>query len=207
MAENEKPQRVVIYNERRLLDAFFKVDEATVSHEQFNGEMSTPRPYLVFERGDAVAALLYDPERRKVITVNQFRLPTLQKGRGGGWLIEAVAGMIDEPANNSPRETPIECLRREVREETGYRLMNAKPIFTFFSSPGGSTERIYLFYGEVQQTDKVAEGGGLRADGEDIEIVEFDIEDFFAELRAGEFEDPKLIISGQWLMAKHAHRD
>ena len=206
MAENEKPQRVEITNRKRLLDAFFKVDEVTVSHEQFNGEMSKTRPYLVFERGDAVAALLCDPGRRKVITVNQFRIPTLEKGQGGGWLIEAVAGMIDEPADDTPRETPIECLRREVLEETGYQITGAEPIFTFFSSPGGSSERIYLFYVEVRQTDKVSEGGGLKAGGEDIEIVEFDTGDFFAKLRGGEFEDPKLIIAGQWLMAKHAQR-
>ncbi len=201
MVENSKPQRVDIANRKRLLDAFFKVDEVTVSHEQFNGEMSRPRPYLVFERGDAVAALLYDPVRRKIVTVNQFRLPTLEKGPGGGWLIEAAAGMID-----APKETPLECLVREVEEETGYRIAEAEPIFTFFSSPGGSTERIFLFYAEVKETERKAKGGGLAADGEDIEIVEFDTGDFFAKLRAGEFEDPKLIISGQWLMAKHAQR-
>ncbi len=206
MVENKKPQRVEITKRRRLLDAFFKADEVTVSHEQFNGEMSPPRPYLVFERGDAVAALLYDPGRRKVITVNQFRLPTLEKGRGGGWLIEAVAGMIHDSVDSNPEETPLSCLLREVEEETGYRIAGAELIFTFFSSPGGSTERIFLYYAEVKEIDKVAKGGGLEADGEDIQIVEFDTDDFFAKLIAGEFEDPKLIISGQWLMAKHAQR-
>jgi len=204
MAEHKMPQRVEISSRKRLLDAFFKVDEVTVSHEQFNGEMSAPRPYLVFERGDAVAALLYDPGRRKVITVSQFRVPTLGKGREGGWLIEAVAGMISTSADGALAETPLECIKREVQEETGYRITEAKPIFTFFSSPGGSTECIFLYYAEVKETDKVAEGGGLAADGEDIEIVELDIEDFFAKLSAGEFEDPKLIISGQWLMARHS---
>ncbi len=204
MADHIKPQRVEISKRTRLLDAFFKVDEVTVSHEQFNGEMSAPRPYLVFERGDAVAALLYDPGRRKIITVNQFRLPTLGKGQEGGWLMEAVAGMISTLADGAPAETPLECLKREVEEETGYRLTDAKPIFTFFSSPGGSSERIYLFYGEVQETDKVAQGGGLAADGEDIEIVEFDTAEFFAKLMAGEFEDPKLIIAGLWMMTQHA---
>jgi nudix-type nucleoside diphosphatase (YffH/AdpP family) len=200
MAENEKARRAVIFDRKRLLDAFFKVDEVTVSHGQFNGEMSAPRPYLVFERGDAAAALLYDPERRKVITVNQFRIPTLEKGRGGGWLVEAVAGMIDGSVDNHLGETPLECLRREVKEETGYLITEAELIFTFFSSPGGSTERIFLFFAEVKRTDKVATGGGLAADGEDIEIVEFDTAEFFAKLMAGEFEDPKLIIAGLWLM-------
>ncbi|MFZ1107687.1 MAG: NUDIX domain-containing protein [Rhodomicrobium sp.] len=202
MTERTKPWRVEIVNPRRLLDAFFKVDEYTVSHERFDGAMSEPRPILVFERGDAVAALLYDPERRVVITVHQFRLPTREKGQGRGWLIEAVAGMIPTDESGKPVETPMQTLIREVREETGYQLTRATAVARFFSSPGGSTELIYLYYAEVRKVDKKAEGGGLATDGEDIEIVEYPIEDFFARLTRGEFEDPKLIVAGQWLMAQ-----
>lgn len=204
MAEKPKPSRVEIHNRKRLLDAFFKVDEITVSHERFDGGMSAPKPYLVLERGDAAAALLYDPERRKVITVKQFRLPAFEKTESRGWLIEAVAGMISASPDGAPIETPLDCLIREVHEETGYRITHAKPIFTFFSSPGGSSERTYLFYAEVRMGDKVAEGGGLAHDGEDIEVLEFDVMEFFSKLSAGEFEDPKLIIAGQWLMLQHA---
>ncbi|MGA7329217.1 MAG: NUDIX domain-containing protein [Rhodomicrobium sp.] len=202
MPENVKPWRVEISDPKRLLDAFFKVDEYTVSYEQFNHDMSSKRRLLVFERGDAVAALLYDPERRKVIAVNQFRLPTREKGRGRGWLVEAVAGMVRTSKDGRPEETPLQCLIREVQEETGYQLTEAKPVSTFFSSPGGSTELIYLYYAEVRTIDQRAEGGGVKDDGEDIEIVEYDIEDFFKRLTAGEFEDPKLIIAGQWFMAQ-----
>ncbi len=204
MTENPKPWRVEISGRRRLLDEFFKVDELTVSYEQFNGEMSEARPLLVFERGDAVAALLYDPLRRKVIAVNQFRLPTRDKGQRRGWLVETVAGMIPEDDRGRQTETPLKCLIREVHEETGYQLTHATPISTFFSSPGGSSELIHLFFAEVRTTDKVTEGGGVKADGEDIEIVEYDIDEFFKKLTAGEFEDPKLIIAGQWFMARRS---
>jgi ADP-ribose pyrophosphatase len=202
MTKETKPWRVEISSSKRVLDAFFKVDEVTVSHEQFNGEMSPPRAYLIFERGDAVAALLYDPERRKVIAVNQFRLPTRDKGQRRGWLIEAVAGMIPVSKDGKPEETPLQCLIREVQEETGYQLTQATPVSTFFSSPGGSSELIHLFYAEVRKADRKAEGGGLKEDGEDIQVVEFDIADFFKRLTGGEFEDPKLIIAGQWFMAQ-----
>ncbi len=202
MPDKKEPSKFVISGKHRLLDAFFKVDEYTVSHEQFGGGMSVERSVLVFERGDAVAALLYDPERRKVITVKQFRLPTHEKGRGQGWLIEAVAGMIPADEEGKPKETPLQCLVREVHEETGYQLTHATPITKFFSSPGGSSELIHLFYAEVRSTDQIDKGGGVSEDGEDIEIVEFAVDDFFRRLAAGEFEDPKLIIAGQWLMAK-----
>jgi nudix-type nucleoside diphosphatase (YffH/AdpP family) len=204
MPDKTKPWQFVISGKHRLLDAFFAVDEYTVSHEKFDGAMSPERSILVFERGDAVAALLYDPERRVVIAVNQFRLPTHEKGRGRGWLIEAVAGMIPVDGEGKAKETPLQSLIREVLEETGYQLTHATPISTFFSSPGGSTELIYLFFAEVRATDKTAEGGGFAAEGEDIEVIEFPVEDFFQRLSAGEFEDPKLIIAGQWFMARRA---
>jgi len=204
MPDKTKPWQFVISGKHRLLDAFFAVDEYTVSHEQFDGAMSPERSILVFERGDAVAALLYDPARRVVITVNQFRLPTHEKGRGRGWLIEAVAGMIPVDGEGKAKETPLQALIREVLEETGYQLTHATPVSTFFSSPGGSTELTYLYFAEVRATDKTAEGGGSAAEGEDIEVVEFPVEDFFQRLSAGEFEDPKLIISGQWFMARRA---
>ncbi len=202
MTERPKPWRVEISGRRRLLDEFFKVDELTVSYEQFNGKMSAARPLLVFERGDAVAALLYDPERRKVITVNQFRIATRDKGQRRGWLVETVAGMIPEDEHGRQIETPLQCLIREVNEETGYQLTQATHISTFFSSPGGSSELIHLYFAEVRTTQKLEEGGGVKADGEDIEITEYDIDEFFKKLTAGEFDDPKLIISGQWFMAQ-----
>lgn len=204
MTENAKPSRVEIVKQERLLDAFFRVDKITVSHELFSGAMSEPRPFLVMDRGDAVAALLYDPERRKVIAVNQFRLPTLGKGQGGGWLVEAVAGMIETREDGSFAETPLETLIREVQEETGYHIAEAKHLCTFFSSPGGSTERTFLFYAEVREADKLSDGCGLEAEGEDIAIIEFDLAEFFAKLNAGGFEDAKLIMAGFWLMAQHA---
>jgi nudix-type nucleoside diphosphatase (YffH/AdpP family) len=204
MAENPRPSRVEIVKRERLLDAFFKIDRVTVSHERFDGSMSEPRPFFVMDRGDAVAALLYDPERRKVIAIKQFRIPTLGKSKGGGWLIEAVAGMIATNPDGSFAETPLECVIREVQEETGYHISDAKYICTFFASPGGSTERAYLYYAEVREVDRLSAGCGVEEEGEDIALVEFDVDEFFVKLEAGEFEDSKLNMAGYWLMAQHA---
>jgi len=202
MIEAQTPSIVEIVTKERILDTFFKVDKVTVSHERFDGQMSEPRPLLVLDRGDAVAALLYDPERRKVIAVNQFRLPTF--GKGDGWLIEAVAGMITWNKDGTHAETPDECLRREVEEETGYRLGDFKQLCTYFPSGGGCSERIFLYYAEVTFSHKTTEGGGLADEGEDIAQVEYDLDDFFGKLDAGYFEDGKLIAAGYWLMAQHA---
>ena len=78
-------RKVSVYTRSRLLDDFFKVDEAAVSFERFDGSMTPPVRRLVFERGDSVAAVLSAmtpaaPAHRAV------PLPTLEKGPG--WLIE-----------------------------------------------------------------------------------------------------------------------
>ncbi|ADP70603.1 NUDIX hydrolase [Rhodomicrobium vannielii ATCC 17100] len=204
MPDLAKPSRVTISEHSRVLDLFFKVDDYAVSHERLDGAMSEPRSTLVFERGDAVGALLYDPERRKIITVRQFRLPVHLREPGRGWMVEAVAGMLNT-TDGGESETPYDCVMRETQEETGYQLTRLTPVGKYYSSPGGSTEIIHLYYAEVRTVDQTEKGGGNAAEGEDIEIVEFAIDEFFDRLVAGEFQDPKLIIAGQWLMARRGN--
>lgn len=187
------PTEYEIVHRERVLDMFFKVDQVTVKHQQFDGTMSKARPWLVFERGDAAAALLFDPATREVILIDQFRVPTLGKTSHRGWLHETVAGMI--PAG---KETPEQCIIREIEEEVGYRVTELVPIASFFSSPGGTSERIFLFFAEVSDTQKIAQGGGVD-DGEDIQTVRMPLGEFMRRLSAREFEDPKIIIAGQWL--------
>ena len=183
----------------RVYDGFFKIDKYNVRHELFSGSMGGEQTIEVFERGDAVAALLFDPIAEEVILVNQFRLPTMVRGAGTGWLIETAAGMIQ------PGESPEACLRREVIEEVGYQLTELSEIARFFSSPGGTSERIYLYYAEIRTADKVGEGGGKPFEGEDIRIERLKLETFFQKLLNREFEDPKLIIAGQWLKSRRAN--
>lgn len=139
----------------------------------------------------------------------------------GGWLLEAPAGTLQtkkvlRPAPNAtpdgqPQtmevevdELPEECIRRELFYEVGYEVSNLKPITTFFSSPGGSSERIHLFYAEVLAQERRNEGGGDET--EDIEVVRMDLEDFFVQLLRREFRDPKIIIAGYWLRDHLARR-
>src|SRR5436190_20874308 len=106
--------KVEVISRKRLLDDFFKVDEVHLRFEQFDGTMSPVVRRLNFERGDAVAALLVNSERRSVYLVEQFMYPTLEKA--GGWLDTVVAGMIDAG------ETPEQAVRREIVEEAGFTV-------------------------------------------------------------------------------------
>jgi nudix-type nucleoside diphosphatase (YffH/AdpP family) len=191
-------RKVEIRKQTRLFDDFFKVDEIIVAHEQDDGTVSSAQRRLVFERGDAVAVLLYEPDTRTVIMVDQFRVPILIGRRRDnpattdGWITEAVAGMID------PGETAEEAVIRETLEETGYRISKPELICKFFSSPGGTSERIFLYFSEVSEVDRVGEGGGVQ--GEDVRVVRRNAQDLFAQLEKRQIEDPKLAIGAYWLL-------
>src|SRR5688572_10147660 len=134
-------KKVEIKSKRYLLDDFFKVEEVYLRYERYNGEMSEEVRRLNFERGDGVAAILFNRDSRRVILIEQFRYPTYEKGPG--WVVEAIAGMLEEG------EEPEEAMRRELPEEVGYQVDQLRHISTFYVSPGGSSERIFLYYAEV----------------------------------------------------------
>jgi nudix-type nucleoside diphosphatase (YffH/AdpP family) len=191
-------RRVDIRAQKRLLDDFFKVDELIVSHERYDGSMSGDERRLVFARGDAVAVLLFDADARSVVLVEQFRAPTLIAHRrddctsADGWIVELVAGMIDKD------ETAEQAAVREVFEETGYRIGNPRLIGKFFSSPGGSDERFFLYFARVEEGQRQGNGGGIVGE-EDIKVFHLRVDDLFAKLTQGAICDPKLAIAGYWL--------
>jgi ADP-ribose pyrophosphatase len=186
--------RVDVKSRRRLLDDFFKVDEAEVSFERFDGSMTPPVRRLVFERGDSVAAVVFDRDNERLLLTEQFRFPAFEKGPG--WLIELIAGMIDRG------EQPQDALRREIEEELGYRANRIEHIATFYVSPGGSSERIWVYYAEVGSAARVSAGGGLPGEHEDIRVVSISPDEARAALKDGKIVDAKTIIGLQWLFSE-----
>ncbi len=155
-----------IEDKRPLWRGFFRLDAFTVTHDRFDGGCQrVVREHL--ERGDAVAVLLHDPARDQVLLIEQFRIgPAVRPDteEKDAWLIEIVAGMIDEG------ESPEDCARRECIEEAGYDPGRLKPLGWYYSTPGGSSERIYLFLGEVDSRRPCAVGGGVAHEHEDIRV-------------------------------------
>jgi len=184
-------RKVEIENKHIVFDDVFKIQEATLRFQKFNGQMSEPVRRLVFERGDSTAALLFNRDTQKVLLINQFRYPAYEKGQG--WLCEVVAGVID--ANEQPEES----VKREIREEIGYEAHELTHIATFYVSPGGTSERIMLFYGEVGDADRVSAGGGLASEHEDIQLVELTLPDLWRALENGDIVDAKTLVAAQWL--------
>src|SRR5262245_59884665 len=187
-------KRVDVRSRRRLLDDFFKVDEAEVSFERFDGSMTPPVRRLVFERGDSVAAVVFDCDTERLLLTEQCRVPTLEKGPG--WLIEIFAGLIE------PDEQPENSLRREIEEELGYRAERIEHVATFYVSPGGSSERIWVYYAEVGAAGHVSAGGGLPGEHEDIRVFSISLEEARTALKDGSIADAKTIIGLQWLFSR-----
>lgn len=190
-------RRVEIRSQKRLFDDFFKIDEVTVAHQRYDGTMSEDQRRLVFERGDAVAVLLFNVDTRSVVVVEQFKVPSLVGRRRddqaitNGWIIEVMAGMI------GPHETAEEAVIRETLEETGYLIHDPELICKFFSSPGGTSERIFLYYAQVSKSARPTEGGGLA--DEDVRVLQISVNDLFDRLAKGQIDDPKLAIAAYWL--------
>ena len=188
-------KKVSIEQKRYLLNDFFKVEEAHLRFEQFNGKMSRQIRRLSLERGDSVAVLVYNTTTEKIILINQFRYPTYQ--HGDGWITETIAGMVDHV------EGPEETARRETQEETGLSINAFEHIATFYLSPGGSSERIFLYYSQVSgEQAKYESTSGLLHEGEDIKVIELSLQAALQKIRAGEIMDAKTIIGLYWLENK-----
>lgn len=156
--------------------------------------MSPPLKRLNFERGDGVAALLYKRSKQTVVLVKQFRYPSYAAGQG--WLLEVVAGMLKRG------EDAEVVMRNEITEETGYQVGQLTPVGSFFLSPGGSSERIHLYFTEVVDEDRFNHSGGLEVEGEDIEVVELPVSHVLEMIDDGAFADAKTLVALLWFRSE-----
>jgi len=176
---------------------FLRIDVVRFRHKLFSGEWSGEREYDVLRRGEAVAIILYDPERDSVVLVEQFRLPALYAGLSP-WQIEPVAGLVDND------ESYDAVARRESQEEAGIApIGELVPIQRYMPAPGNSDEAVMLFCGRV---DARGVGGihGLAEENEDIRVVVKTVSELEAMLLGGHIETGHTLICCHWLLR---HRD
>jgi ADP-ribose pyrophosphatase len=183
---------VEILDKETTYQGFFKMVRFQLKHRLFNGGWSTIFDRELLERGNSVGILPYDPQLDKVILIEQFRVGVITHETAKPWMLEIVAGMIKEG------ETAAEVAERELLEEAGLTLKKLSPLYEYWVSPGGSSERMTLFLGEV---DASHAGGihGLPEEHEDIYVHVLSVEDALNALHEGKIRDAMTIIALQWL--------
>ncbi len=191
---------VKIKSVEQVFDGFFKINTFTFQHAKFAGGKSEWVQREIFERGHAVGVLPYDPLLQKVVLVEQIRIGALAT-KSSPWLLEVIAGMVDKE-----EESKESVAIREAQEEANLTITSLTPMLSYLSSPGGTTERLYLYLAQVDTTDV---GGiyGLDSEHEDIKVHVLDVEEAFALLDNGVIDNAATVISLQWLKIHKAQID
>lgn len=170
---------------------FFRIEKFRLRHALFAGGISQTISRELFERGQAVAVLPYDPVLDRVVLIEQFRIGALHDPQGA-WLTEIVAGMI------AAGETPESVARREAQEEAGCVMEELMPICRFYPSPGGCSESIMLFCGRVE-ADSIGGIYGLADENEDIRVFTAGFVEAMAWIESGRINSAAPIMALQWL--------
>ncbi|WP_246029018.1 ADP-ribose diphosphatase [Parashewanella tropica] len=182
---------VKLLSKQTVFQGFFKVEEYQFVHRLFAGGWSKPVSREVFERGDAVVVLPYDPERDQVVLIEQIRIPALGKN-DSPWLLELVAGMIDKD------RTPEQVAHAELNEEAGLTAKMLTPINQILVSPGGTSERFFFYWANVDASE--AKGlHGLASEQEDIKVHLVSREQAYQWLEQGKINNAATVIGLQWL--------
>lgn len=184
-------KKFTILEEKIQYQGFFSLKSFTLKHTLYKGGWSQPITREIFQRGNCVAVLLYDPIRDEVVIIEQFRIGAMQIP-DQAWLLEIVAGAIE------PGETAEEVAYRESIEEAGCEIQQLIKINDFFTSPGGTSELLSLFYGRVDTTHI---GGihGLDHEDEDIFVTSMKFDKVYQLLLDGKILSAIPIIAIQWL--------
>ncbi len=130
----------------------------------------------VVSHSGGVAVLAVD-EYDQLVLIKQHRYSV------GETIYELPAGKLEE------NENPEECGMRELQEETGYQAKELEHIFSFYTSPGYSTEKIHLYLA------KNLKFVGRRLDpGEFIEVEKFNRDKIVEMMQNKQFNDSKTLI-------------
>mgnify|MGYP001812950327 CR=1 FL=1 len=173
-----------------LSDHWYTLNKITFDYQKEDGSWET-QIREAYDRGNGAAILLYNTKKGTVVLTRQFRMPTYVNGNSDGMMIEVCAGLLDG-------DHPEDCIKKEVEEETGYKVDNVKKVFESYMSPGSVTEILHFFVGEYTDDMKISEGGGAADESENIEVMEMDITKALNLIRTGDIKDAKTIMLLQY---------
>ncbi|MGY1742244.1 MULTISPECIES: NUDIX domain-containing protein [unclassified Blastococcus] len=181
---------VLIRDVELLASGWHVLRRTTFDQRRRDGRWTTEQRET-YDRGNGATLLLYDTARRTVLLTRQFRYPVYVNGHPDGLLVEAAAGLLDD-------QDPEATIRREAEEELGVAVGALTHVFDVFMSPGSVTERLHFFAAPYTPGDRVSAGGGVAEEGEDIEVLELDVDEALAMVDDGRIADAKTIMLLQW---------
>ena len=138
-----------------------------------NGRTATRE---IVEHPEVVAILpLLDDGR--IVMVRQYRKAVDRI------LLEVPAGGIDG------EESPEHAVRREMKEETGYAVGEMERLTAFYTSPGFTTEYMYLYRaGRLIPGDPTEEN-------DELEVLHLSVDEARRRARDGEIVDAKTLLA------------
>lgn len=170
---------------------YFQIRRVTLQYRAFGGGWVDPQVREIFERGDAVGVLPYDPVSDRLVLIEQFR-PGAMRGDDSPWMLELVAGIVE------PGECDEDVMHREIMEEAGCELDLLEPIATVLPSAGACTEQVRLYCGRLSSA--VAGGvHGLAEEGENILVHSVPVTEAFELLTQNRIPNGHTLISLLWL--------
>jgi nudix-type nucleoside diphosphatase (YffH/AdpP family) len=181
----------------RAYSSFFAVQELRLRHRRFDGGWTEEIDRTAVLWGDAVTLLPYDPQRDRVLLIEQFRSGPTARGDRNPWCIEVVAGLIDRP------ESAEATARREAREEAGLEIGRVVETGRYYTTPGTAAEFVTGFVGEAGLRDP----GGLHGqhdEHEDIRTIVLPFDQAMAAIESGAVNTSPALVALLWLAA---HRE
>ena len=139
-----------------------------------NGRPTTRE--VVEHRGAAAIVPLLDGNN--VILVRQYRYAIASD------LLEIPAGTLERG------ESPYECARRELEEETGYRCGELEKMLECYVAPGYSMEKIHFFLAR-----QLVRAQMRTEEDEQIKIEVLPIVSALEKIRSGEIQDAKTVCA------------
>ena len=180
-------QRNEVLSVSTLLDGWSKVIRVFYRQLRRDGKWQLQDRDLL-DRGNGVSVLLYDSLRGTVLLLRQPRIVATLNGDHFGDTIEVCSGLVES-------EDHVQCALREVEQETGHRLQTLRALGQVYSSPGSNLEVVFLFAGEYGANTDLGTGGGVQAEGEDIELLEMPLENAISLIADGTIRDARTIAA------------
>ncbi len=183
---------------QRIFQGYFAIDKYKLRFRLYNGGWSNIIDREIFERGQSVTLLPYDPVLDQVVLIEQFRPGALKaiNNKQSPWLIEIVAGVVEDDEDIAAVAT------REAKEEANLTIKDLYLIGDYWASPGGSSEKVtaYCGYIDANNVDGIY---GLAEENENIKVNAVSVAECVNLIQSDQIKNAHTIISLQWLLLNH----